>query len=63
MAHTLSRFNLHTDYHHASDHVDKVDLAQLRAVTRAAAEAVRQLADGPKSVWHPGGKPAVSAPR
>lgn len=62
VAHTLSTFNLHTDYHHASDDVDKVDFAHMTAVTRAAAEAVRHLADGPKPEWHPGGKP-VSAPR
>lgn len=63
VAHTLSTFNLHTDYHHAGDDVDKVDFAHMTAVTRAAAEAVRHLADGPKPEWHPGGKPAPSAPR
>lgn len=63
VAHTLSTFNLHTDYHHAGDDVDKVDFAHMTAVTRAAAEAVRHLADGPKPEWHPGGKPAASAPR
>ncbi|MEO5800641.1 MAG: M20/M25/M40 family metallo-hydrolase [Gemmatimonadales bacterium] len=63
VAHTLSTFNLHTDYHHAGDDVDKVDFAHMTAVTRAAAEAVRHLADGPRPQWHPGGKPAASAPR
>ncbi|MES2304533.1 MAG: M20/M25/M40 family metallo-hydrolase [Gemmatimonadota bacterium] len=63
VAHTLSTFNLHTDYHHAGDDVDKVDFAHMTAVTRAAAEAVRHLADGPRPEWHSGGKPAASAPR
>jgi len=63
VAHTLSTFNLHTDYHHAGDDVDKVDFAHMTAVTQSAALAVRHLADGPKPEWHPGGKPAASAPR
>jgi Zn-dependent M28 family amino/carboxypeptidase len=56
-AHTLSSFNLHTDYHRPSDEVDAVDFTHMTEVARAAARAVRILADGDKPVWHPGGRP------
>jgi hypothetical protein len=54
-AHTLSSFNLHTDYHRPSDEVDQVDFAHMAALVDAAVEAVRFLADGPKPDWKPGG--------
>ncbi|MDA0328595.1 MAG: M20/M25/M40 family metallo-hydrolase [Gemmatimonadetes bacterium] len=54
-AHTLSSFNLHSDYHQPSDEVDKVDFAHMSALVEAAIEAVRFLADGPKPEWKPGG--------
>lgn len=57
VAHTMSTFNLHTDYHRPSDEVDKVDFAHMTAVIQAAAEAVGHLANGPTPAWHPGGKP------
>ena len=56
-AHTLSSFNLHTDYHQLTDEVDKVDFAHMTAVIEAAARAVRLLTDGAKPAWHPGGRP------
>ena len=56
-AHTLSSFGLHQDYHQPSDDVDRVDFAHMTAVIRAAAAMVRQLADGPRPEWHPGGRP------
>ena len=56
-AHTLSSFNLHTDYHRPSDEADAVDFAHMTAVIRAAADMVRHLADGPRPEWHPGGRP------
>jgi hypothetical protein len=56
-AHTLSSFNLHTDYHRPSDDVDKVDFDHMAAVINAATRAVRLLTDGPKPEWKPGGKP------
>ena len=57
VAHTLSTFNLHTDYHRVSDDVSKVDFPHMSAVINAAAAAARILADGPKPEWKPGGKP------
>lgn len=56
-AHTLSSFGLHTDYHRPSDEVELVDFEHMTAVTRAAAAAVRLLADGEKPRWHTGGRP------
>jgi len=54
-AHTLSSFNLHTDYHQPSDEVDKIDFAHMAALVDATVEAVRFLADGPKPAWKEGG--------
>lgn len=56
-AHTLSSFNLHSDYHRVGDEVDKVDFAHMTAVIEAGLDAVRLLADGPKPEWLPGKKP------
>ncbi len=54
-AHTLSSFNLHTDYHQPSDEVDKVNFDHMAALVDAALEAVRFLADGPRPAWKEGG--------
>jgi Zn-dependent M28 family amino/carboxypeptidase len=57
VAHTLSSFNMHTDYHEPSDEASKADVSHMAKVIDAAARAVRLLADGPKPTWKPGGKP------
>jgi hypothetical protein len=56
-AHTLSSFNLHSDYHQPSDEVDKVDTAHMAAVINAAVTAARLLSDGAKPEWYPGRRP------
>lgn len=58
VAHTLSTFNLHTDYHRPSDEADRSDYTHMTAVIASATRAVRHLADGPKPSWHKGGNPA-----
>jgi len=63
VAHTVSSFNLHTDYHQPSDDVTAMDLEHMAAVINAAATATRLLADGPKPEWKPGGAPTAPAPR
>jgi len=63
VAHTLSTFNMHTDYHRPSDEVDKVDAVHMARVIDAATRAVQLLADGPRPTWKPGGKPTPPAPR
>ena len=57
VAHTLSSFNLHTDYHRVTDDVSRVDFAHMAALINVAADAVRVLADGAAPVWKPGGRP------
>jgi hypothetical protein len=56
-AHTLSTFNMHTDYHRPSDEVSRVDFEHMARVIDAAVRATRILADGPAPQWKPGGKP------
>ena len=57
VAHTLSSFNLHNDYHRATDEASKADALHMAQVIQAAARAVMLLASGPRPEWKPGGKP------
>jgi len=65
VAHTLSSYNMHTDYHQPTDDVSRIDIDHMVAVVNAAAQATRLLADGPKPEWKPGGAPipATRAPQ
>jgi Zn-dependent M28 family amino/carboxypeptidase len=56
-AHTLSSYNMHTDYHAPSDDADKVDFGHMTEVIRAAARAALILANGPAPTWKEGGRP------
>jgi uncharacterized membrane protein YgcG len=56
-AHTISTFNLHTDYHRASDEVRLANFDHMAAVINASVTAARLLSDGFKPAWHPGCKP------
>lgn len=58
VAHTLSSFNLHGDYHQPSDDVTKVDFEHMARLVDGAARAVWVLANGPVPVWNAGGQPA-----
>ena len=58
-AHTISSFNMHTDYHRVTDEARLVDAGHLAAVINATARAARLLADGPAPQWVPGGRPAA----
>jgi len=57
VAHTLSTFNLHTDYHRPSDEAGRLDYGHMARVIEAAVLAVRVLSDGPRPEWKPGGRP------
>ena len=57
VAHTVSSYNMHDDYHRASDEVSRIDGAHMAAVINLTARAVRILADGPKPTWKPNGQP------
>ena len=61
-AHTLSTYNLHTDYHRPSDDVAKVDVEHMARVIDAATEAVRVLGSGPAPRWVEGGQPTRARP-
>lgn len=61
-AHTLSSYNLHTDYHRPSDEVEHVDLEHMAALTEAAIAMVRGLASGPRPAWNEGGRPEAPPP-
>jgi hypothetical protein len=56
-AHTLSSFDLHTDYHRANDDVNLANFEHMTGVINAAVTAVRLLADGFTPQWYPGCKP------
>jgi hypothetical protein len=58
-AHTISSFNLHTDYHRVSDEARFADAAHMAAVINATARATRLIADGMAPQWNPGGQPGV----
>ena len=57
VAHTLSSFNLHADYHQPSDDASRVDFEHMAGVINAAARATKLLANGVKPEWKVGGKP------
>ena len=61
-AHTLSSFNLHSDYHQPSDEADRIDFAHLEQVAGVVLRATRVLADGPAPTWRPGGRPTHASP-
>ena len=58
VAHTLSTYNGHSDYHRPSDEPDAIDYPHLTRVVEQGARAVRVMADGPAPQWNPGGRPA-----
>jgi hypothetical protein len=57
VAHTLSSFGLHGEYHTVNDEVELVDFAHMTEMVNLTARAVRIVADGPRLQWNPGGKP------
>jgi hypothetical protein len=56
-AHTLSSFNLHTDYHQVTDEISKVDFPHMASLINTGARAVWVLTEGPAPMWYPGGRP------
>lgn len=55
-AHTLSTYNMHSDYHRPSDELSRIDFNHMTHVIQAGVQAVRILADGPAPHWNPGGQ-------
>ena len=60
-AHTLSTFNLHTDYHQLTDDITTIDFAHMAGVINIGVKAVDLLANGPVPHWNPGGQPQAPA--
>ena len=63
VAHTLSSFNLHRDYHQPSDEVGAVDFTHMAALIDAATRAVWVLANGEVPTWNPDGQPPAGPAR
>jgi aminopeptidase YwaD len=58
VAHTVSSFNLHKDYHQVGDEVSKIDLAHMTRSIQSMLEPIRWLANSTfKPEWAPGGRP------
>lgn len=59
VAHTVSSFGLHTDYHQASDEVSKVDFPFMTRSIHSMIKPITWLANNPfKPSWLPGQSPA-----
>jgi hypothetical protein len=59
IAHTVSSFGLHTDYHRPSDEIDTVDFAHMTEAIQSMLEPVRWLANSTfRPAWTPDGCPA-----
>ena len=58
VSHTVSSFNLHTDYHHPGDDVSKVDFAHMVDAVRSMLEPIRWLANSTFTpAWTAEGRP------
>ena len=58
VSHTVSSFNLHADYHQASDEVSKVDFAHMVDAVRSMLEPIRWLANSTFTpTWTADGRP------
>ena len=57
IAHTLSSFNLHEEYHGVNDETELVDFDHMTSLVNLVAKAARVVADGPRLTWNEGGKP------
>ncbi len=59
IAHTVSSFGLHKEYHRPSDDLATIDFQHMTAVIMSMLAPVRWLADSDfRPVWNPGGRPA-----
>jgi hypothetical protein len=58
VAHTVSSYGLHQDYHTADDEIDRIDFAHMTAAIASLVEPIRALADSNfRPDWNPGMKP------
>jgi Zn-dependent M28 family amino/carboxypeptidase len=58
IAHTVSSYGLHKDYHQPSDELSKIDFPHLTGAIASMVEPIRWLVNTPwRPIWNPGGKP------
>jgi hypothetical protein len=58
IAHTVSSFGLHKDYHQISDELSTINFEHMTTAIASMVEPIRWLSDtGWKPQWNPGGKP------
>jgi Zn-dependent M28 family amino/carboxypeptidase len=58
VAHTISSFGLHPDYHRPSDELSKIDFPHLVRAVTSMVEPIRWLANTDwRPSWNPGGRP------
>jgi Peptidase family M28 len=63
VAHTVSSFGLHKDYHQPSDELSTIDFTHMTNAVASIVTPIRWLADSTwKPQWNPGGKPDVVTP-
>ena len=59
VAHTVSSYNLHKEYHTVADEIGMIDFPYMTASIKSLVEPIRWLANGAfKPTWNPGGCPA-----
>ena len=58
VAHTVSSFGLHTDYHQPSDELSTIDFPHMVKAIQSMIEPIGWLASASfRPTWNPGGKP------
>jgi Zn-dependent M28 family amino/carboxypeptidase len=63
IAHTVSSFGLHHDYHQPSDEVRTIDFTHMTNAITSMVSPIRWLADSNfKPQWNPGGNPQTNPP-
>jgi Zn-dependent M28 family amino/carboxypeptidase len=63
IAHTVSSFNLHKDYHQPSDEIRTIDFDHMTNSIASMIDPIRWLADTTwKPTWNPGGRPEPPKP-
>jgi Zn-dependent M28 family amino/carboxypeptidase len=63
IAHTVSSFGLHKDYHHPSDELSTIDFAHMTNAIASMVNPIRWLANSTwKPQWNPSGRPVPPEP-
>ena len=63
VAHTVSSYGLHHDYHQTSDEIGTIDFTHMTNAIASMASPIRWLADSNfKPHWNPGGDPQTNPP-